>query len=100
MTDDREHAIDEIVQSARHVRPRTPRWLWLCAGGVGIGCAIAFVIVLLSDGDPGGPATGAPPATNGMGFGAGLALGVGIGIAVGFAVARQLVRDHSSRSNP
>ena len=75
-------------------------WLWLLAGGLGIGCAIAFVIVLLSDGDPGGPATGAPPATSGMGFGAGLALGVGIGIAVGFAVARQLVRDHSSRSNP
>ncbi len=100
VVDDQEHAIDQIVQSARHVRPRTPRWLWLVAGGVGIGCAIAFVTVLLSEGDASGPAAGAPPSTSGMGFGAGLALGVGIGIAVGFAIARQLARNHSSRNSP
>ena len=100
MTEDREHAIDEIARSARQVRPRTPRWLWLLAVAIGLGCAIAFVVVLVSDGEAGGPAVGGPPESGGMGFGAGLALGVGIGTAVGFAVARQLVRDHSSRSKP
>ena len=101
VADDREHAIEEIVESARQVRPRTPRWLWVVAAILGIGCAIAFVIVLLSDGDPTASTTASPdPARSGSGFGAGLALGVGIGIAVGYAIARQLVRDHSSRSKP
>jgi len=103
VADDREQAIEEIVQSARQVRPRTPRWLWILAGVLGMAGAIAFVIVLVSEGDP----TGAPLASpdpagsgSGSGFGAGLALGVGIGIAVGYGIARQLVRDHSSRSKP
>ena len=101
MADDREHAIEEIVQSARQVRPRTPRWLWIVAGILGVAGAIAFVIVLVSEGDPAGPSTTSPgPAASGSGFGAGLALGVGIGIVVGYGIARQLVRDHSSRSKP
>ena len=101
MADDREQAIEQIVQSARQVRPRTPRWLWIFAGILGVAGAIAFVIVLVSEGDPTGPSPASPdPAGSGSGFGAGLALGVGIGIAVGYAVARQLVRDHSSRSKP
>lgn len=101
VAEDREDAIDEIVQAARQVRPRTPRSLWLVAVAVGMACAIAFVIVLVSDGDAGGPSPASSvPASGGMGFGAGLMLGAGIGIAVGFAIARQLLRDHSSRKRP
>lgn len=101
MADDREHAIEEIVQTARQARPRTPRWLWIVAGILGVAGAIAFVIVLVSEGDPTGPAAASPdPGGGRSGFGAGLALGVGIGIAVGYGIARQLVRDHSSRSKP
>jgi len=101
VADDREQAIEEIVQRARRVRMRTPRWLWIVAGLLGVGCTIAFVIVLVSTGDAPGPQAGSPdPTSSGRGFGAGLALGVGLGIAIGFAIARQAVRDHSSRSKP
>ncbi len=101
MAEDREQAIEEIVQSARAVRPRTPRWLWLAGGVLGLAGAIAFVIVLTGQGDSTStPATGPAEIRSGRGFGAGLALGVGLGIAIGFVIARQLVRDHSSRSNP
>jgi len=101
VAEDREQAIEEIVQGARAMRPRTPRWLWLAGGVLGLAGAIAFVIILVGQGDA-TPAPGAGPADveGGRGFGAGLALGVGLGIAIGFAVARQLLRDHSSRNSP
>ena len=103
MAEDREQAIEDIIQRARQVRARTPRWLWIVAGVLGGGCAIAFVVLLVGAGDATAPQAGAPvpvPVAGGSGFGAGLALGVGVGIVIGFAIARQLVRDHSSRSKP
>lgn len=101
MAEDREQAIEEIVQSARAVRPRTPRWLWLAGGVLGLAGAIAFVMMLMGQGDAtSAPATGPAEISSGRGFGAGLALGIGVGIAIGFAIGRQLVRDHSSRSKP
>ncbi len=101
VAEDREQAIEDIVQRARQVRARTPRWLWIVAGVLGGGCAIAFVVVLVGAGDATAPQAGSPvPVSSGRGFGTGLALGVGLGIAIGFAIARQLVRDHSSRSKP
>jgi len=101
VAEDREQAIEDIIQRARQVRARTPRWLWIVAGVLGGGCAIAFVVLLVGAGDATAPQATAPvPVAGGSGFGAGLALGVGVGIVIGFAIARQLVRDHSSRSKP
>ena len=105
MAEDREQAIEQIVERARAVRPRTPRWLWLAGGVLGLAGAIAFVIVLVGQGDStSAPTTGPAEISSGRGFGAGLALGVGLGISIGFVIARQLgrqlVRDHSSRSKP
>jgi hypothetical protein len=101
VAEDREQAIEQIVDSARQARPRTPRWLWVAAGLLGLACAMAFVIVVVSDPDPSGPSAPSPdPASGGRGFGTGLVLGVGAGIAIGFVAGRQRVRDHSSRKSP
>lgn len=112
MAENREQAIEEIVSAARSSRPATPRWLWWLAGIIGLGCAVAFVVAMITGGDVSSspaPGTGSSgptisTGTGGLGFGAGLALGVGLGIAIGFAIARQgerqVVRDHSSRNKP
>ena len=96
MSDAREEAIDAIAEQARARRSRPSRRLWMLSLIVGVGCAAAFVIALVSEGD-------APPATaprsssrTGLGFGAGVVVGVGAGALLGFAVARQLGRDRRS----
>jgi hypothetical protein len=113
MAEEREQAIEEILSSARSTRSPLPRWVWVLAGVVGVGCAIAFVVAMLTGGEASSSSTGSsgPPVSRGaggMGFGAGLALGAGLGIAIGFAIARQgarrsepqVSRDHSSRKSP
>lgn len=99
---DHEAAIEAIASTARAARKPTPRWLWIVAGIIGLGCAIAFVAVLVRDGDPGGvelPA--ASSGRGGLGFAAGIGVGLIAGISIGLAVARQLgARDHSSRNKP
>lgn len=93
----------EIAEQARRARPRTPRWLWMVAGAVGIGCAIAFAFALVTGGDPPAravqPAEVRGPGDRGLGFGVGLVLGLATGVAIGLAIARQL-GVHSSRSRP
>lgn len=97
---DREEAARAIVEEARKVRPRTSRTTWLLAGVVGAICLIAFVLILVVDGEPAStPATA--PQPHGLGFATGLAIGIGVGIVIGLAIARQISRSpHSSRSRP
>lgn len=94
---DAERQAEALVASARQARPSTPRWLWVLAAIVGVGCTIAFVLAMLAAGGeaPMGPPQVAVPPTSG--FMAGLAIGIGIGIAVGLVIARQV---HSSRNRP
>ena len=101
MAEDNEQAIAAIVAAARRTRPATPRWLWILAGVIGLGCAVAFLVVMLRTGEaPSTSGLAVSSRPTGLGFGAGLAIGAAIGLAIGVAIARQLVRDHSSRSKP
>jgi hypothetical protein len=97
---DREKAARAIVEEARKVRPRSSRTTWILAGAVGVICLVAFVIVMVVDGEP--AQTPAPlPQQHGLGFATGLAIGIGVGIVIGLAIARQISRSpHSSRSSP
>lgn len=87
-----------IADVGRRTRKPTPRWLWVCAGVVGVLCAIGFVVGLAT-----APAPRTPhPVTGsqtGSGLGTGLAIGAGVGIVIGFVIARQRP-DHSSRNSP
>jgi hypothetical protein len=102
--DDKERAIEAVLASSRK-RPSSPRWLWITASLIGLGCAVAFTIAMVRGGDP-GSGTPAPSATSGSGFPAGLALGVGVGIAIGWFAARRAQSSatgeagHSSRKMP
>jgi len=91
-------ALDAITRQARGTRHKTSRAVWLVAAVVGVICGIAFVVVVLSEGNPRKPTGTPPPASTGWGFSAGLLIGAVVGIAVGLAIARQ--RAHSSRSKP
>ncbi|MBA3818421.1 MAG: hypothetical protein H0X17_05980 [Deltaproteobacteria bacterium] len=97
---DQEDAARAIVERARQARPRTSRVTWIVALVVSTVCVIAFVIVLVAEGEPTTATTPVVPQ-QGLGFPAGLAVGVAVGIAIGYAIARQASRSsHSSRSNP
>lgn len=102
--DDKEHAIAALLAPSRK-RTASPRWLWAAALLIGVGCAIAFVVVMVRGGEP--TSSGPTPSTaTGSGFPAGLAVGVGIGIAIGWFAARRAqssadaAEGHSSRSKP
>jgi hypothetical protein len=99
MSEQREQAIEAIIEAARRTRTPTPRWLWILAAVIGIGCAAAFVIALVSGGDGTSHPPPAARGNTGVGFASGIAIGLAAGIAIGYAIARQ-VRDHSSRSKP
>jgi hypothetical protein len=94
----RDADIEAIVEHGRRTRKRTPRWLWLIAAVVGVGCALGFAIALLGAGEPAHPAVERRPASGG-GLGIGLLIGACVGIVIGFSIARQRA-DHSSRNNP
>ncbi len=101
--EEQERAIAAVLASSRR-RPSSPRWLWVVALVIGVGCAIAFVVAMVRGGD-GASGTDASAPTSGSGFPAGLALGAGIGIAIGWFAARRAQsadagESHSSRSRP
>ena len=79
----RDDDIEAIVEHGRRTRQPPPRWLWLVAGLVGGGLAIAFAIVLFAADDPARSAAGPRPASGG-GFGIGLLIGACVGIVIGF----------------
>ncbi len=88
------------MERAREARPRTSRATWIVALVVSAVCLIAFVVVLVADGEP-STATAPVVPQPGLGFPAGLVVGVAVGIAIGYAIARQASRSsHSSRSKP
>jgi ABC-type antimicrobial peptide transport system permease subunit len=93
VSDDRERAIAEITAAGRATRKKSSRGMWIAAGIVGALGLIGFVILMLSDGTPGG-AVRAPEARP-LSFSLGLLLGVVIGLALGYVVFR-----HSSRRRP
>ena len=87
-------AIRAIAEAARANRKQPSRALWIAAALVGIGAAIAFVVLMFADGSatPTKPAT---PSDHGSGFTIGLVIGGVVGIAIGYSIAR-----HSSRKRP
>jgi formate/nitrite transporter FocA (FNT family) len=89
--------IAAILNEARKTRRAPSRSIWIIASIIGVACAIAFVVLMLSGGEAAKPKPAASEP-HGFGFTAGLALGIIVGAAIGFAVARQ--RDHSSRNKP
>ncbi len=93
---DRDAALEAITREARGTRRAPSRALWIVASLVGVICAIAFVVVMFSDGSTAKP-TQAPPTSSGLGFSAGLVIGAVVGLALGWAMARQR---HSSRNKP
>jgi hypothetical protein len=86
-------AIDEAARAGRKVPSRT---LWIVAAIVAVIAAIAFVVVLVADGDPSPKQPTASERGYG-GFSIGLVVGLVVGIAIGFAMRRQR---NSSRSKP
>jgi hypothetical protein len=94
----READIEAILAHGRRTRKRTPRWLWLLAGAVGVVCAVGFAIAMLGADEPVRPAVERRPASGG-GLGIGLLIGACVGIVIGFSIARQRA-DHSSRNTP
>jgi hypothetical protein len=105
--DEKERAIEAVLASSKK-RPSSPRWLWITASLIGLGCAVAFIVAMVRGGDAGSSGA-APSPTSGSGFPAGLALGVGVGIAIGWFAARRAQSSasasgdadgHSSRSKP
>jgi len=75
------------------------RALWIVTAIVGLAGAIAFVILMFSDGKP---QQQPPTSERGLGFSTGLVLGLALGVAVGFAIARKLqsASPHSERNSP
>jgi hypothetical protein len=105
----RDDDIAAIVELGRRTRRPLPRWLWIAAAIVGVVCAIGFVIVLVADHAPAGPAParsepgGRPPGTGAgtrerSGLLTGLMIGAAVGLVIGVAIGRQ--RSHSSRNSP
>jgi hypothetical protein len=94
----RSSKIEAILNEARKTRRRPSRSIWIITGIVGVACAIAFVVLMLGDGEGAKPKKPVAEEPRGFGFTAGLVLGIGVGAAIGFAMARQ--RDHSSRNKP
>ena len=102
----RDDDIAAIVALGRQTRTSTPRWLWIAAAVVGIGCALGFAVVML---EAPAPLRAAPAmrsdvpvarrAEVGPGLGTGLAIGVAVGLVIGFSIGRHR-RDHSSRNRP
>ncbi len=93
--DQREREIQAVLASSRQ-RPSAPRWLWIAALVIGVGCATAFVVVLVRGGGvPSTTTPTGPTSAGGSGLPTGLVLGVGLGIAIGWFAAR---RDQSSRT--
>ena len=100
MADETEDAIAAIAATAKQVRRPTPRWVWMVAGVLGVGGAVAFAVLMLAPADPSGPAASTIAAPASRGFGAGLIIGLVAGIAIGIAVAQHHRAAHSSRSRP
>ncbi len=104
--EEKERAIEAVLASSRK-RLSSPRWLWITASLIGLGCAIAFVVAMVRGGDAASGQPSPSPAS-GSGFPTGLALGVGVGIAIGWFAARRgqssatgtEAAGHSSRSRP
>jgi hypothetical protein len=97
--DDTETVIESIVESGRRTRKPTPRWLWIAAILVGASAATAFVIAMLTDGEPAGTSQTARRPPEYSGLGSGFVIGAAVGLVIGFSIARQR-RSHSSRSSP
>lgn len=110
VADETEDAIAAIAATAKQVRKPTPRWVWIFAGVLGIGCAIAFAVLMLASGDTSGPSASTVAAPTSRGFGAGLIIGLVAGIGIGIAIAQRSGATrgaaqrqravHSSRSRP
>jgi hypothetical protein len=97
VAEDREQAVRAIAESARATRKRPSRGMWIAAVLVGVACAIGFVVLMFSEGEPSPTPTRSTTDGRGFGFAAGLLVGGAVGIAVGLAIGRQR---HSSRKSP